>query len=46
MRQSITLLLLLACLSACANGVNGPPGQPSSTNVNPIAGNRGGSGAR
>ena len=39
-----TVLLTLLALAACG-AVTGPPGQPSSTDVNPISGNRGGSGA-
>lgn len=34
----------LACLAACAPAA-GPPGTPSSSNVNPQTGSRGGSGA-
>ena len=44
-----TLMLLLVALAGCsANGgspVTGPPGQPSTSDVNPITGSRGGSGA-
>ena len=43
-KRLIAAGVTLACLAACAP-VTGPPGQPSSTNVNPITGSRGGSGA-
>jgi hypothetical protein len=36
--------LTLACLAACAPAT-GPAGVPSSTNVNPVTGSRGGSGS-
>ena len=41
--RTTTLLLLLA-LSACG-AATGPAGQPSTSNVNPETGTRGGSGA-
>lgn len=41
----IASLLLLAALSACGAAVTGPAAQPSTTNVNPETGSRGGSGA-
>ena len=44
MRMTAICLTLLA-LAACTPVV-GPPGQPSSTDVNPITGSRGGSGPR
>lgn len=40
----LTLLALLA-MSACGVTPTGPAGQPSSTNVNPITGQRGGTSA-
>lgn len=43
MRATAVLLTLLA-LAGCA-APSGPAGQPSSTNVNPETGTRGGSGA-
>ncbi len=44
MRQ-IALLLVLT-VAACGIRPTGPAGQPSSTDVNPITGARGGSGAQ
>lgn len=44
--RTIATVLLLAALGACASAVTGPAGQPSSTNVNPETGSRGGSGAK
>ena len=42
-----TLLLVLLALAGCgAVTPTGPAGQPSASNVNPITGSRGGSGAR
>lgn len=40
----LAITLAAATLSACAPAV-GPAGQPSSTDVNPATGSRGGSGA-
>ncbi len=44
--RTIASLLVLVSVSACASAVTGPAGQPSSTNVKPETGSRGGSGAR
>lgn len=43
MRATAALLAMLT-LAACG-AATGPAGQPSSTDVNPITGSRGGSGA-
>ena len=40
------ILVAVLALAACSGAVTGPPGQPSSTDVNPITGSRGGSGAK
>ena len=42
--RTLVLLSMLA-LAACG-AATGPPGQPSTTNVNPVTGTRGGSSAR
>ena len=47
MRAAVVLLLtfLAGCAAGGGSAVTGPPGQPSVTDVNPISGTRGGSGA-
>ncbi len=46
MKIATCLLAAALTLAACATAPSGPPGQPSSTDVNPITGSRGGSGTR
>ena len=40
------LIAVLIGLAACSGAREGPAAQPSTTDVNPITGSRGGSGAR
>ena len=42
MRPVVLLLALVLALTACGLKVTGPPGQLSSTDVNPESGDRGG----
>lgn len=41
----VMILLAMLATSACGVRPTGPPGQPSSTDVNPITGQRGGTSA-
>jgi hypothetical protein len=41
----IAILMLTLVVAACGVAPTGPAGQPSTSNVNPITGTRGGSGS-
>lgn len=44
--RAAAILLTVLTLAACSTPPTGPAAQPSNTDVNPISGNRGGSGSK